>query len=231
MSYEIFPLVIAGVFVYSFRDQIKSLVGFPIESTEESEVKNSEYSLEYINPEPVSGSTDIHGAESTSTPVNYQSEYRFRSNPHQAHGRGFGAEGASTQLTKELMLSTGEVGPGQIYQPNADYGPGVHVGFAYNDLTPLTSSGHSTGVSVHAPLAFNPRDYQTISGATGWPVNTPDNRGASRGAYADQFSNMSGFYDVANDAMPEYRYPFPWSASYNPLGPAPANNYQRIGTM
>ena len=82
MSYEIFPIAMAGVFIYGFRDQIKSLVGFPIESTEESEVKNSEYSLEYINPEPVSGSTDIHGAESISTTTDYQSEYRFRSNPH-----------------------------------------------------------------------------------------------------------------------------------------------------
>ena len=228
MSYELFPLAIAGVIIYSFRDQIKVLVS----GDSSTEVKESEYSLEYINPEPVSGATDIHGAEEyRSSSTDLHSEYRFRTNPHQAHGRAFGAELASTQFTNELMLSTGEVAPGQIYQPNADYGPGVHVGYAYNDLTPLTSNGHSTGVSVHAPLAFNPRDYQTISGLTGWPVNSADNRGASRGAYADQFSNMTGFYDVANDVMPEYRFPFPWNPSYAPVGDVPAANYKNIGIM
>ena len=130
------------------RDQIKAIVS----GDSSTEVKESEYSLEYINPEPVSGATDIHGAEEYgSSSTDLHSEYRFRTNPHQAHGRAFGAELASTQFTNELMLSTGEVAPGQIYQPNADYGPGVHVGYAYNDLTPLTSNGHSTGVSVHAP--------------------------------------------------------------------------------
>jgi hypothetical protein len=49
MSYELFPLAIAGVIVYSFRDQIKAIVS----GDSSTEVKESEYSLEYINPEPV----------------------------------------------------------------------------------------------------------------------------------------------------------------------------------
>ena len=82
---------------------------------------------------------------------------------------------------------------------------------------------------------MNPRDYQTISGLTGWPLlNDSNARGAGRGAYADSgapdpsFNYPAGYYDVANDFMPEYRFPFPWSPTYNPMSSTAALNYQMI---
>ena len=161
MNVELIPVAIAGYLIY------KGLEKYAVpseEETAEAETFESEYSLEYINPTPISGSTDIHGAESINRSL--------RPSPSHAHGRGFGAELVATQQTQEIMNSTGLVGPGQQWQPNADY-DGVHVGYAYNDLTPVTSSGHSTGVEVHAPAVLNPRDYQTISGLTGcWALYT-----------------------------------------------------------
>tara|TARA_B100000745_G_scaffold200417_1_gene132216 strand:+ start:751 stop:1446 length:696 start_codon:yes stop_codon:yes gene_type:complete len=228
MNIELIPIAFAGYLIYKgVENYLDSSDVTPGDQGEvAAETFESEYSLEYINPTPISGSTDIHGAESINR--------SFRPSPSHAHGRAFGAELVATQQTQEIMTSTGLVAPGQQWQPNADY-DGVHVGYAYNDLTPITSNGHSTGVEVHAPAVLNPRDYQTISGLTGWPLlNDSNARGASRGAYATSgdpgpsFNYPAGYYDVANDFMPEYRFPFPWAPTYNPLGSATALNYQMV---
>ena len=223
MNIELIPIAFAGYLIYK---GMSTFGAKPNEEISDAETFESEYSLEYINPTPISGSTDIHGAESINR--------SFRPSPSHAHGRAFGAELVATQQTQEIMNSTGLVGPGQQWQPNADY-TGVHVGYAYNDLTPITSNGHSTGVEVHAPAVLNPRDYQTISGLTGWPLlNDSNARGASRGAYGGSgdsdpsFNYPAGYYDVANDFMPEYRFPFPWSPTYNPMSSAAALNYQMV---
>jgi hypothetical protein len=46
------------------------------------------------------------------------------------------------------------------------------------------------------------------------------------------FSEVSGyasqpFWDQANDYLPEYRFPMPWSASYSPLSPYRPLDYQQ----
>lgn len=46
------------------------------------------------------------------------------------------------------------------------------------------------------------------------------------------FSEVSGyasqpFWDQANDMLPEYRFPMPWSAAYSPLSPYRPADYQQ----
>ena len=57
---------------------------------------------------------------------------------------------------------------------------------------------------------LNPLDYQT-------PAAFSDVSG-----YASQ-----PFWDQANDVLPEYRFPMPWSASYSPLSPYRPLDYQQ----
>ncbi len=57
---------------------------------------------------------------------------------------------------------------------------------------------------------LNPLDYQT-------PAAFSDVSG-----YASQ-----PFWDQANDYLPEYRFPMPWSASYSPLSPYRPLDYQQ----
>lgn len=56
----------------------------------------------------------------------------------------------------------------------------------------------------------NPQYYETPTGASDWPT--------------------MGNWDSYNDVLPEYRFPMPWSMSYDPTNPYRPSDYQSYQT-
>jgi len=189
----------------------------------------SEYSLEYINPEPVAGANDVHGAETMG----------FISNaPSTAHGRGFASDTVATKAMANVMEGASpSLAPGQRFVPNATIQQGTDcvIGHAYNDLCPQCAGpgGKGASIPVRVPQPINPNDYQTISGLVHERPISPDSPQGSGtgGGYSGDMMSMYGMpWDNANDYMPEYRFPWPWSPAYNPVEPGRNDDYRMIRT-
>lgn len=186
--------------------------------TGNTEAYESEYSLEYINPEPVSGSSDVHGAEG------------FLSNRGSfSHGRGFATEGIATaQMASVMEGGSPALAPGQRFVPNAGPNTRCAIGHSYNDLCPQCSTPHgkTTAVPVRIPPPYNPTDYQTLDGVmTERPISASAG-GSGNGGSATTYDIYGQVWDNANDYMPEYRYPFPWSPAYLPTDPSRSTDYR-----
>ncbi len=189
----------------------------------------SEYSLEYINPEPVAGANDVHGAETSGFIGNA---------PSTAHGRGFASDTVATkQMASVMEGASPSLAPGQRFVPNATINPGSDcvIGHAYNDLCPQCAGpgGKGASIPVRVPQPINPNDYQTISGLVHERPISPDSPQGSGtdGGYSGDMMSMSGMpWDNANDFMPEYRFPWPWSPAYNPVEPGRQDDYRMIRT-
>mgnify|MGYP001160766234 CR=1 FL=1 len=190
----------------------------------------SEYSLEYINPEPVSGANDVHGAENTG--------FVSRGQTSTSHGRGFASDTVATKQMASIMEGASPtLAPGQRYVPNAtmNVGTDCRIGHAYNDLCPQCSGpgGKSASIPVRVPPPYNPTSYQTLSGLVHDRPISPDSPQGSGtgGGYSGDMMSMAGMpYDNANDFLPEYRFPWPWSPAYNPVSPGRQDDYRMIRT-
>ena len=186
--------------------------------TGDSEAYESEYSLEYINPEPVSGANDVHGAEGM---LSY------------AHGRGFATETIATaQMASVMEGGSPALAPGQRFVPNAGPNTRCAIGHSFNDLCPQcsTPNGSTTAVPVRIPPPYNPTDYQTIDGImTDRPISSSAG-GSGSGNNATSYDIYGQVWDNANDYLPEYRYPFPWSPAYSPTDPSRSTDYRMIRT-
>jgi hypothetical protein len=79
-----------------------------------------------------------------------------------------------------------------------------------NRINPTVVEGAEDIMGAESYQNLNPLDYQT-------PAAFSDVSG-----YASQ-----PFWDQANDVLPEYRFPMPWSASYSPLSPYRPLDYQQ----
>ena len=197
---------------------------------ERKETFDSEYSLEYINPEPVAGATDVHGAET----------FGFIANaPSTAHGRGFASDTVATsQMASVMEGASPSLAPGQRFVPNATMQTGTDcvIGHAYNDLCPQCAGpgGKGASIPVRVPQPINPNDYQTLSGLIQERPISPDSPQGSRtggDGYSGDMMSMDGMpWDNANDFMPEYRFPWPWSPAYNPVSPGRPDDYKMIRT-
>jgi len=191
---------------------------------------NSEYSLEYINPEPVAGANDVHGAENTAFVSSGQTST--------SHGRGFASDTVATaQMASVMEGASPSLAPGQRFVPNATIQQGTDcvIGHAYNDLCPQCAGpgGKGASIPVRVPQPINPNDYQTISGLVHERPISPDSPQGSGtgGGYSGDMMSMYGMpWDNANDYMPEYRFPWPWSPAYNPVEPGRNDDYRMIRT-
>lgn len=76
-------------------------------------------------------------------------------------------------------------------------------------INPTVVEGAEDIMGAESYQNLNPLDYQTPSA----------------------FSQVSGygsqqFWDQANDFLPEYRFPMPWSGNYNPVAPYRDDDYR-----
>jgi hypothetical protein len=195
-------------------------------NADEDKTFESEYSLEYINPEPVAGSSDVHGAEGF-----------LRNSPSTAHGRGFASDTIATaQMASVTEGASPSLAPGQRFVPNATIQEGTDcvIGHAYNDLCPQCAGPGGKGVSipVRVPQPINPNDYQTLSGLIHERPISPNSPASSgSGGYVGDEMSLAGMpWDNANDWMPEYRFPWPWSPAYSPTDPSRGFDHRSIRT-
>ncbi len=194
---------------------------------DEDETFESEYSLEYINPEPVAGSSDVHGAEGF-----------VRNTLSTAHGRGFASDTVATaQMASVTEGASPSLAPGQRFVPNATIQEGTDcvIGHAYNDLCPQCAGpgGKGASIPVRVPQPINPNDYQTLSGLIHERPISPDSPAGSGtgGGYVGDEMSLAGMpWDNANDWMPEYRFPWPWSPAYSPIDTARGFDHRSIRT-
>ena len=192
------------------------------------ETFESEYSLEYINPEPVAGSSDVHGAEGF-----------VRNAPSTAHGRGFASDTVATaQMASVYGGCQPIIGTGTTLlsrMPRFTKAPIV------SSATPITTfarnvrdpGGKGASIPVRVPLPLNPNDYQTLSGLIHERPISPDSppsSGSGGGYVGDEMSLAGTPWDNANDWMPEYRFPWPWSPAYSPTAPSRGFDHRSIRT-